>query len=126
MDAGDGAILHERALGEVGVVVGDDVVRHAVAHRYVLDEPMAVGPSSFLIGLASIHLVNLSTATSKCVMPPRAVLKGPTMSSPQTAKGQAIGMVRSADVGWWLCLLKRWHPSHLRTSNSASWRAVGQ
>ena len=24
------------------------------------------------------------------------------MSSPQTAKGQAIGMVRSADVGWWL------------------------
>ena len=30
------------------------------------------------------------------------------MSSPQTAKGQAIGMVRSADAGWWLRLLKRW------------------
>ena len=87
---------------------------------------MAVGPSNFLIGLASIHLVNLPTATSKCVMPPRAVLKGPTMSSPQTAKGQAIGMVRSADAGWWLRLLKRWHPSHLRTSDSASSRAAGQ
>ena len=37
----------------------------------------AVGPFSFLIGLASIHFVNLSTATSRCVMPPRAVLKGP-------------------------------------------------
>ncbi len=60
----------------------------------------AIGPSNFLIGLASIHLVNLSTATSRCAMPPRAVLKGPTMSSPQTTKGQAIGMVRSADVGW--------------------------
>ena len=34
----------------------------------------AVGPFSFLIGFASIHLVNLSTATSICVMPPRAVL----------------------------------------------------
>ena len=31
-DAGDGVVLLEHALGEVGVVVGDDVVRHAVAH----------------------------------------------------------------------------------------------
>ena len=45
----------------------------------------AVGPFNFLIGFASIHLVNLSTATSRCVMPPRAVLNGPTMSSPQMA-----------------------------------------
>src|SRR3954464_5654788 len=58
----------------------------------------AVGPFSFLIGFASIHLVNLSTATSRCVMPPRAVLNGPTMSSPQTAKGQARGMVLSAEA----------------------------
>src|SRR3954463_7497885 len=53
----------------------------------------AVGPFSFLIGFASIHLVNLSIATSRCVMPPRAVLNGPTMSRPQTAKGQVRGMV---------------------------------
>src|SRR3954454_20164694 len=34
----------------------------------------AVGPSSFLIGRASIHLVNLSTATRRCVMPLLALL----------------------------------------------------
>ena len=47
-DAGDGAVLLERALGEVGVVVGDDAVRHAVAHRYVLDEPDGCWPVQFL------------------------------------------------------------------------------
>ena len=125
-DAGDGAVLLERALGEVGAVIGDDVVWHAVACRYVLDEPDGCWPVQILDCLASIHLVNLSTATSKCVMPPRAVLKGPTMSSPQTVKGQAVRMVRSADAGWWLCLLKRCLPSHLSTSDSASWRVVGQ
>ena len=31
-------------------------------------------------------------------MPPRAVLNGPTMSSPQTAKGQVRGMVLSAAI----------------------------
>src|SRR3954470_21712633 len=36
----------------------------------------AVGPSSFLIGRASIHLVNLSTATRRCVMPLLALLNG--------------------------------------------------
>src|ERR1043165_2933400 len=60
-----------------------------------------VGPSSFFIGLASIHLVNLSTTTSKCVMPPLAVLNGSTMSSPHTANGHVIGMVLSADAGRW-------------------------
>src|SRR3954470_21677076 len=59
----------------------------------------AVGPSSFLIGLASIHLVNVSTATKRCVMPPLAVLNGPTMSSPHAANGHMIGMVLSADAG---------------------------
>src|SRR3954470_9448490 len=64
-----------------------------------------VGPSSFLIGLASIHLVNLSTATNKSVMPPLAVFNGPTMSNPHTANGHVIGMVLSADVGRWLLAL---------------------
>jgi hypothetical protein len=44
-------------------------------------------PSSFLIGLASIYLVNLSTATNRCVKPPGAVLNGPTMSRPHTTNG---------------------------------------
>src|SRR3954469_1948542 len=60
----------------------------------------AVGPSIFLIGMASIHLVNLYMATSRCVMPPRAVLNGPTMSRPHTANGHAIGIVFNADAGW--------------------------
>src|SRR3954471_15393971 len=59
----------------------------------------AVGPFSFLIGRASIHLVNLSMATKRCVMPPLAVLNGPTMSRPQTANSHAIGIVFSADAG---------------------------
>src|ERR1041385_233398 len=58
-----------------------------------------VGQSSFLISLASIHLVNLSTATNKCFMLPLAVLNGPTMSRPQTANGHVIGMVLSAEAG---------------------------
>ena len=75
----------------------------------------AVAPSSFLIGLASIHLVNLSTATRRCVMPPRAVLKGPTMSRPQTAKGQVMGIVLRAAEGVCFCRLKRWQPLQYRT-----------
>src|SRR3954471_24278431 len=58
-----------------------------------------VAPSSFLMGLAFIHLVNLSTATSRCVNPQGAVCNGPTMSIPQTANGQVIGIVRSSLAG---------------------------
>jgi hypothetical protein len=34
-------------------------------------------PSSFLIVLASIHFVNLSTATRRCVKPPGCLLEHP-------------------------------------------------
>ena len=47
-DAGDGAVLRERALGVVGAVARDDVVRHAVAHRDVLDESDSRWPVRFL------------------------------------------------------------------------------
>jgi hypothetical protein len=57
--------------------------------------------------LASIHLVNLSTATRRCVKPPSAVLNGPTMSSPQMANGQVRGMVLRAAAGVCLCLEQR-------------------
>jgi hypothetical protein len=83
-------------------------------------------PSSFLIGLASIHLVNLSTATNICVKPPGAVLNGPTMSRPQTANGQVSGMVLRAAAGVFRCLEKRWQPLHYFTSCSASFWAVRQ
>src|SRR4051812_39383434 len=59
----------------------------------------AVGPSNFLIGRASIHLVNLSTATRRWVKPPLAFLKVPTMSSTHTANDHVIGIVLSADAG---------------------------
>src|SRR4051812_7118037 len=72
-----------------------------------------VGPSSFLIGRASIHLVNLSMATRRCVMPPRAVLNGPTMSRPQTANGHAIEIVFNADVDENGLGLRRWNDGRL-------------
>src|ERR1043165_2095653 len=53
-----------------------------------------------VIGTASIHLVNLSHATSRCVRPPfEDFLSGPTMSSPQVANGQDNDMGLSSDVG---------------------------
>src|SRR5664279_2024742 len=65
---------------------------------------LAVTPSSFLMGFASTHFVYLSTATSRCVNPPLAVLNCPIMSSHQTANGQVIGMVLSACAGYLDCL----------------------
>ena len=47
----------------------------------------------FVMGFASTYLVNLSTATSRCVKAPRAFLRGPTMSRPQTMNSQVKGMV---------------------------------
>src|SRR3954466_3809619 len=68
-------------------------------HKMSATKWTAVGPSSFLIGWASIHLVNLSTATRRCIMPLRALLNGPTMFKPHTANGHAIGIVFNADAG---------------------------
>jgi hypothetical protein len=83
-------------------------------------------PSSFLMGLASTHFVNLSTATRRCVNPEGAIFSGPTMSSPQTAKGQVIGIVCSAVAGIWVCLEYVWQPWQSYTIWSASALAVGQ
>jgi hypothetical protein len=44
-------------------------------------------------GWTSIHLENLSMATSRCVKPPGAFYKGPTRSKPHTANSQVIGIV---------------------------------
>src|SRR3954466_608944 len=53
-----------------------------------------------VMGTASTHLVNLSTATRRSVRPPfEDFLSGPTMSSPQVAKAQDSGMVLSSDAG---------------------------
>src|ERR1043165_2378301 len=56
----------------------------------------AIRVVELVIGTASIHLVNFSTATRRCGMPPfEDFLRGPTMSIPQVAKGQGSGMVLS-------------------------------
>jgi hypothetical protein len=47
----------------------------------------------FVIGRASMHLENLSTATNRWVLPPGAFRKSPTMSSPHTANGHVTGIV---------------------------------
>jgi hypothetical protein len=44
-------------------------------------------------GRTSIHLENLSMATSKCEKPPGAFCKEPTRSRPHTANDQVMGIV---------------------------------
>jgi hypothetical protein len=46
----------------------------------------------FTVGMASIHLVNVSTLTNKYLKPPSVLGKMPTMSIPQTVKGQEISI----------------------------------
>src|SRR3954465_2184399 len=54
----------------------------------------AVRAVELVIGTASIHLVNLSTATSRCVLPPfDDFLRGPTISSTHVAKGHDNGVI---------------------------------
>src|SRR4051812_39045165 len=78
-----------------------------------------------VIGIASIHLVNLSTATSRCVLPPfDDFLRGPTMSSPQVAKGQDNGMVLSSEAGACGLLVNFWQAMQRRTMYSAFFMAV--
>src|ERR1041385_6493032 len=60
----------------------------------------AVRAVELVTGTASVHLVNLSTTTSRCVLSPfDDFLSGPTISSPQVANGQDSGMVLSSDAG---------------------------
>jgi hypothetical protein len=44
-------------------------------------------------GQTSIHLENLSMATSRCLKPLGAFCKGPMRSRPHTANGQVMGIV---------------------------------
>src|SRR3954468_18036603 len=53
-----------------------------------------VSEVELVMGTASIHFVNLSTTTNRCVLPPfDDFLSGPTMSSPHLANDQDSGMV---------------------------------
>src|SRR3954462_10638573 len=60
----------------------------------------AVRAMELVMGTTLIHLVNLSTATSRCVLPPfDGFLSGPTISSPHVANGQDSGIVLSSEAG---------------------------
>src|SRR3954471_23175669 len=80
-----------------------------------------------VIGTASIHFVNLSTATSRCVQPPfEDFLSGPTMSSPHVANGQDNGIVLSSEAGACGLLANFWQATQRRTMSSVFFMAVGQ
>jgi hypothetical protein len=74
--------------------------------------------------LASIHFVNLSTSTRRCIKRSGAVLKGPTMSRPQTENDHVRGMVLRAAALVCLYLEKRWQTLHDLTSHATSFRAI--
>src|SRR3954463_15346446 len=79
------------------------------------------------MGTTSIHLVNLSTATSSCVLPPLDdFLSGPTMSSPHVANDQDSGIVLSSEAGVCGLLANFWHAMQCRTMSSEFFMVVGQ
>src|SRR3954470_23312728 len=87
----------------------------------------AVRAVELVIGTASIHLVNLSTATSRCVHPPfEDFLSGPTMSSPHVANGYDNGMVLSSEAGACGLLANFWRAMQRRTISSSFLIAVGK
>src|SRR4051812_18724089 len=87
---------------------------------------LAVRAVELVMGTTSIHLVNLSSATSRCVLPPfDDFLSGPTMSSPQVEKGQDSGMVLSSEAGACGLLANFWQAMQRRTMSSAFFIAVG-
>src|SRR3954465_13636044 len=72
-----------------------------------------------VIGTALIHLVNLSTATSRCVRPPfKDFFSGPTRSSPQVANGQDNGMILSSDARACGLLVNFWQAMEHRMISS--------
>src|SRR4051812_44889985 len=80
-----------------------------------------------VIGTASIHLVNFSTGTCRCVIPPfEDFLISPLMSSFHVANGHDYGMVLSSDVGACGMLANFWQAMQSHTMSSAFLIEVGQ
>jgi hypothetical protein len=87
------AEVQELLASELGAIVGDDGVRDPKAMDDVGEERHACSDLMLVRGQTSIHLENLSTATSRCEKPPGAFCKGPTRSRPHTANDQVMGIV---------------------------------
>jgi hypothetical protein len=75
----------------------------------------------FTAGMASIHLVNMSTPANKYQNPPGAIGRMPIMLIPQIAKGQEI----SIDKRGLLCFWKNWQSLHFLTTSIMSYFVVG-
>src|SRR4051812_13728791 len=87
----------------------------------------AVRAVELVIGTASIHLGNLSTATNRCVWPPfQDFMSGPTKSSPLVANGQDNAIVLSSDAGACGLMATFWQAMQCLTMSSAFLIAVGQ
>jgi hypothetical protein len=80
----------------------------------------------FTAGMASIHLVNVPIPMNKYHKPPSALGKMPTMSIPQTAKGQEISIGQRGLTCFVVCFWKNWQSLHFFTTFIASSFVVGQ
>jgi hypothetical protein len=78
---------------KLGAIVRDDTVGTPKRWMMSVKKSTACSNLMLVIGRASIHLENLSIATSKWVEPLVVLFKGPTRSSPQTANGHVMGIV---------------------------------
>ena len=97
-------------------------------NRWMMSEMKSTALSEDILamGLYSIHLVNLSTATSTWLNPPGATVRGPIMSRLQQANSHDGEIVIRLCAGMWVFLPKNWQPGHHLTRSSASKIAVGQ
>src|SRR4051812_3577023 len=94
-----GRISCQRPLCEICAVVGDDAVWHDISAYDVGHKPDCSRIIQLLDRTSFYPLGKLVYGTRRCVMPPRAVLNGPTISRPQTANGHAIRIGFNADAG---------------------------
>jgi hypothetical protein len=77
-------------------------------------------------GLASIHFVKYSTATTANLKLPWAVGSGPTMSIPQRCSVQVGVMSCDGAPGLRWCFAANWQALQVFTMCSASFMAIGQ
>jgi hypothetical protein len=82
----------------VNYVLLSVMMEFGILKRWMIFVKNATACSDLMLvkGRTSIHLENLSMATSRCVKPPGAFCKGPMGSRPHTANDQVIGIVYRA------------------------------
>jgi hypothetical protein len=96
----------------MGAVVGDDGVADPKWKTISWIKFTACLEPILARSLASIHLVNLSTVTSR----------GGKRSRTHMANGHVMGMVWSSWARTWIYLVKYWHPYMISQSELHHWR----